>query len=161
MKAGKEEGAGGGGGKNSKERNSRRTRVGGRRERRGASFSFSRTTWGEDRGSVGSKDENVNRLRLFSSPLLSTPLPDHRAHSSPSAAERILKPRDTEPWGRASWSLLWNLREITMRGPESGAKRKFPWKRMRDSTRRGIEGTLAWRERFGKSRVNVRRSERR
>lgn len=87
MKAGKEEGAGGGGGKNSKERNSRRTRVGGRRERRGASFSFSRTTWGEDRGSVGSKDENVNRLRLLSSPL-------HSSSRPPRALEPICRGKD-------------------------------------------------------------------
>lgn len=156
MKAGKEEGAGGGGGgKNSKERNSRRTRVGGRRERRGASFSFSRTTWGEDRGSVGSKDENVNRLRLLSSSLLSSPLPNHRTHSSPSAAERILKPRDTEiPWG------------LEIRGLAVVARlRRVGWKAARNGKGnfggRGIEGTLAWQERFGKSRVNVRRSERR
>lgn len=91
-----------------------------------------------DRGSVGSKDENVNRLRLFSSPLHSSSLlfsSQPPPHSSPSAAERILKPRDTRPGDEDP--CCGTLREITMRGLESGAKRKrkFRWKRMRNPIR--------------------------
>ena len=136
MKAGKEEGAGGGGGgKNSKERNSRRTRVGGRRERRGASFSFSRTTWEEDRGSVGSKDENVNRLRLLSSRLLSSSKPPHALEPICRGKDiKAARYRDTLGTGD-SWSRC--CCEITTRGLESGAKwkRKFRWKGDRRNAR--------------------------
>lgn len=119
-----------------------------------------------DRGSVGSKDENVNRLRLFSSPLHSSSLlfsSQPPPHSSPSAAERILKPRDTRPGDEDP--CVEPCARLRCVGWKVARKEKENFDgnvcEIRFESRRGIEGTLAWRERFGKSRVNVRRSERR